>query len=322
VAKTVEELMEEGLRALEQSDLRKAARIGRKLIGKRHSAGFELSAKAEWELENREKAVKVLEEGVEAAPGVGSLWELLGCFLSDLERYEASHAAFERALETSPEPAGVHYNIALLLGREGKWGEALEVLETAGPGGDPALSIEWELARITALNHLERHEEAGAEATAVLESLGDEDDGGSRDEQRAGFLAERAVARWFADRDRDGATADALEALRLHRGCDKALWALREIEGVPSPAARYFRILATGRWHEPIEEGKAAPSFYTTYEVVADSPEEALDLARRLEPPEVRARIEIEEVEDLEARPEDPKGVYRLTGRAFWSPEK
>jgi tetratricopeptide (TPR) repeat protein len=311
--------MEMGFQALEQSEFRRATRVGRKLIKLRHSSGFHILAKAEWELENREKAVKVLEEGVEAAPGNGSLWELLGCFLSDLERYEASHAAFARALETTREPAGVHYNVALLLGREGRWRESLEVLERTKPGEDPTLCMEWQLSRIVALNQLERYEEAGAAATAALGSL---EADASCDDQRAGFLAERAVARWFAEGDGPGATADALEAIRLDRGCAKALWALREIEGKRSPVARYFRMLVRGRWHGPIEKGKTALWFYTTYDVVAESPEEALDLARRFEPPEVGAGLEIEEVEDLEAWPEDPKGIYRLTGRIFGPPDE
>ena len=318
MARTIEELMEEGYGALERSDLRKAARIGKKLIGKRHSSGFDILARAEWQLENREKAVKVLEEGVDAAPGVGSLWELLGCFLSDLERYEGSHAAFKRALETTREPASVHYNIALLLGRQGKWREALEVLEKVEPGEDSALAADSCHARVVALNQLERFEEARAEATAALESL---EDDGSQDRQRAGLLSERATASWCGQRDGPGATFDALEAIRLDRGCSRALWALREIEGERSATGRCFRLVVRGRWDAPVEEGKAAPCFYVTYEVVADSTEEALDLARRFEPPEVREGLEIEKVKDLEARPEDPKGVYRLTGRIFWSPD-
>ena len=61
--------------------------------------------------------------------------------------------------------------------------------------------------------------------------------------------------------------------------------------------------------------------FFATYDVVADSVEEALDFVRGLEPDGASRTLKVEESEELESRPMEPKGVYARTGRVLFSGE-
>ncbi len=70
--------------------------------------------------------------------------------------------------------------------------------------------------------------------------------------------------------------------------------------------------MVEGKWAWDDDDGPLG--VYTSYDVVADSVEEGLRLLKRFEPQEVRDSVRVEGCEDIEARPDEPKGVYRVTG--------
>ena len=59
-------------------------------------------------------------------------------------------------------------------------------------------------------------------------------------------------------------------------------------------------------------------SFFTTANVVADSQEEAFELASSLEPEAVRKSLRIDEVEVVGEAIDVPTGVYETSGYAFY----
>ena len=72
-----------------------------------------------------------------------------------------------------------------------------------------------------------------------------------------------------------------------------------------------------GRTDESSDEVAGGSGFFVTYEVVADTPEDALALAARHEPEPLRAGLQLDECEALEPRPNEPHGVYWASGRVL-----
>ena len=91
---------------------------------------------------------------------------------------------------------------------------------------------------------------------------------------------------------------------------------------IPCPSSRYFRLVI----HAALPPKQAlqleAKGYFITYDVVAETQDEALCLAREFEDAEFPAAdLRVEETEQLEDRPKAPKGVYRWTGRSFYQDE-
>jgi hypothetical protein len=63
---------------------------------------------------------------------------------------------------------------------------------------------------------------------------------------------------------------------------------------------------------------KDAIAYFVTYDVVADTKDEALNFIREFEDEEFRMNLTVEESEIIEPRPDSPKGVYWHGGRAFY----
>src|SRR5262245_38065397 len=93
-----EQLDKEARELLADDDFEGALRIAEQLETLRYTAAFEIAALAHAGMDDLEKAVAVLERGLALAPDVWVNWQLLGNYLSDLDRYEAAQSAFARAL--------------------------------------------------------------------------------------------------------------------------------------------------------------------------------------------------------------------------------
>ncbi|MCS6860915.1 MAG: tetratricopeptide repeat protein [Abditibacteriales bacterium] len=313
---SVESLMDEGYQRLEMGDYERALKIGRQLLKRHHTSGFEIAARAQWEMGHQEEAIKTLEEGVQVAPEVWILWSYLGQFYSDTERYEQALHAFRHAL-TCPEAAQstAHYNLALVYYRQGDYERAWRQLdyvadEEDGPGYGRVAGL-----RLRLLNAMERYTEALALAREALERAQSEE---TDDAALASLYAERADACWRGAADRVQALTDAWQAIRLDKNQQTAMLVIREIEQQTSPRTQWYRLLVEGEWHEPVEGAEPPLGFYTTYWVAADSPEEAMDFIRRFEPEPVRPTLRLVESEALEHRPDLLKGVYGATKYAFF----
>src|SRR5437899_2861200 len=161
--KTVEELYEEGLARLDRFELDGALRIGKALKKRRHTSAFEILARAYQGKDEAEKAVEVLEEGVSVAPALAALWEQLGCYYSDLERYDEAESAFRRALEgEGVDRSSTLLNQAVLYSRMGRPAEALEAVNSLDPQEVDRLFLD--ATRLAALVESGRYEESNSVA--------------------------------------------------------------------------------------------------------------------------------------------------------------
>ncbi len=306
--KSVDQVYEAALEALDVCDFKRAARLGRKLKAAQFSAAFEVLARVYRETEQPDRAIAELEEGVRCCPAVASLWHQLATSYSDAGRFADAHRAYAEARRHSDPPDHrIDLNEALAFLREEQPADGLRLVEAVpADTRDPAPGVVAE-SRARLLNALQRHEEALRIA-----------EGGLAQTQAAPLYVERARALWFGRHDHAAALDDLWRAIALEQGNENARWLIREIENRRSPAAQLWRLLLRGRWHEVVGEGSAIPEFYASYHVVADSAAEALELAARFEPPAVRDSLVIDESEALEPRPDDPKGVYQCGGHTFF----
>ncbi|MBW3622482.1 MAG: tetratricopeptide repeat protein [Armatimonadetes bacterium] len=315
--RTAEALMKMGFRAVEEHDYKRAKRIGKRLRDLRHTSSFEILALAYAEEGRLKKAVEALEEGVSYAPSVWRLWQLLGNYYSDQGRYDDAFNAYRSALACPQTyPASINLNIAILLSRQKRYVESLDVLEQVT---DEDLYLPVMAVRTESLNALERYEETLALASDFLDTE-------AETEQERHFLARLltalALAYWKGRNDKEGALLCLKAALEWDKNCQKAFWLLRQLDGEISPSAKYYRVLVEGVWPEPFEGETVAPGFFTSYDVVADSREEALAYIRRIEPDEVGESLRIEEAKALEKRPDEPKGVYAAGPYSLFPGEK
>jgi len=328
---TAERLMDEGYRALDDHDTKRAIKIGRRLQKMRHSSAFEILALAYAAQNKPKKAINILEEGVRKAPSVWLLWHLLGNYYSDRvlndglrkapsirnlwgllgnhpsdqQSYEKSHACYQKALACpGVDESSVYLNSSIALYREEKHEEALRQIEKVT---SDELRLHAAAVKMELLNDLERFREArelGEQAVAQ------EPGNAEGERQLADIHAQLGFALLKDGEDREEALRCAWRAIRLYKAQETAMWLIREISSATSPTARWMSVLVNGRWHELVEDEEEPPGFISPYEVVADSPEEALDFIRPFEPEEVRGTLTVEECEVLEESPDLPKGVY------------
>lgn len=78
-----------------------------------------------------EKALQVLNQGVEARPEAGDLQLSLGLLFAEIRQWDKSEAALTKAAVLSPNNSRIHYNLGLLLQKQKRLPEALDALQTA-----------------------------------------------------------------------------------------------------------------------------------------------------------------------------------------------
>ena len=300
-----EQLMEEGFEALAGHDTKRALRIARELKKLRHSSNFEIMALAHMADGQAEQALDVLKEGVGAAPTVWRLWQLLGNCYSDLERFAQSQEAYHRAVECPEADAStIQLNRAIALEREERHEEAIQALSEVSAG---ELQLRRIAMTVDLLNTLGRHSEARilGEEAARIDSPEEEDRASV-----ASIYAGLGRAIWEERHRSEEALDWAWKAVALEKDEATALWLIREITHRYSPSSRYMRLLVRGRWNESITDDEEPPGFYVTYEVVADTREEAMEMIRPFEPAAIRESLSLERCDILEKAPDQPMGVY------------
>ncbi len=317
----VEKLMNQAYELIDSFQCEEALAVGEKLKAVGYSGAFEVMALAHQTIGETDKAVAVLNEGLEKVPHVWVLWHLLGNLLSDKGEYAEAQHAYDMALACpGVNKPWVHYNIAVLLGRQGLYEDGLDhcLLVT----GDD-LQVARRTLSASLLNSLKRHDEAiglAEEIIAEVSAAAEPTDDDMRNMATA--CAELSRGLWEGRADRDGALDTAKKALALNKSDWLALRMLREIFGRTSETSTWFKIVVEGRWHEPFEGEKAAAGFFSSYELVADNAEQCLEFIKEIEPPDVRESLKLEKVEQLESCPGQPQGVYWRSGYAFFSTRK
>lgn len=285
--------------ALEAGAADEAERVADELLGLGWSGGFEVKALAARSRGDDAGAASLLEEAVSHVPSSWPLWDLLGIVRSDLGRFEAAMEAFDRALGCEGcDSASVRFNRAVARHRKGDPGGAWDDLEpilalsTPPPFAEDALGL----------------------AAACLADLGRPDDGlglvraaydacAPNDPRRVRLEAELAVALDRAGDDEAGAAfARAAEA----GAATPALLALgRRLATVTVRSPRLFRVVVD--IPQPTDPDVAGA--LRIFDVAADDPAQALELARPFLPEAARATARLEEHQERGEAPEGEVGV-------------
>lgn len=313
------ELMDKGYGYLRSNEIGRAKKVAKKLLNMHFSGGYEIMAHA-YEYEgNRQKALQTLKEGVRNVPQVWVLWLQLGNLQSDLGMHENAMKSYERALKCpGAQSDSIAYNQAISLHRQERHDEALAKLDTLL---DEELALPKAGLTCTILNAAGRHAEVietGGNWLANRAAIAPSD---KHSFEIATLHVEVAIAFMKGKSDNQSAMSHIHNALWFDKTHTAALRMMRELNNQESAAARHYWIIARGTWSSPLEESEELPSFYSTYEVVADSPDDALEYIRQLEPDDVRDCMAVEEWKELEACPDMLKGVYTRTGYCFFPKE-
>jgi tetratricopeptide (TPR) repeat protein len=309
----VDELMEEGRVALGEERFADALHAGERLEALRYSGAFEIMALALDGLGRRQEAVQALERGVGLARQVSPLWQLLGNFYSDDSRYDDATRCYENGLACeNPERSALNLNYAICLLRQSRPQAALERLSLVD---SPELQLKMISVQINALRESGSLAEAIALAGSTLDTT-QVDENSAND--LAGIHARLGECLLSLHGDWDEALSHVWRAVDLSRSEPIALKLIRDHAALQAKDARWYRLTLIGDWFEPLDESGKPLSFFANYEVLADNLEEALELAARFEPLEVRPGLRIEEQCILEGPAEQFRGVYWAGGRIFF----
>ncbi len=308
--------------ALQRADFRAAEKLAKELTRMKYSGGFEILAEVYDAQDKPEKALSILEEGAKKAPGVWGLWLMLANRYSDRQMFGKAMDAYRRALSCQQVSIGtVLLNQALCLMKQSKFEEALLVLQELH---DEAWRIQRQVMVGSILVELRRFDHAKQILEETIKELESADTviSATLHEELLAAMVYLALAAC-----KSGAHATAVEkvlhAFELSKGQvfqqqTMALWILRESELGSQEDLHDLRLLISGVWHSAFEGHSSPSGFFRNLTVVARDPSDALTLASRLEPEEMRSSLRIHECESKGATAGMPRGVYFRSGYAFF----
>lgn len=304
--KSEDALMEEGFALLEEGFFERALKIGDKLLKKKHTAGFEIKARAWWELGNTQKAIETLEEGLKVAPEIWVFWDMLGKIYSDEAQFQDALAAFQQVFQfPDADPNGNHYNIALTYHRMGEPDLAERELANMQVSEDHILFLYRETLRAAIATESGQFGNTLQIAHAIL------------NHPLSQLVEPYELAPLYTSLTKalynlEGDTPKMREALQKAVQCDKSWMGIqdfiRELRNQTSDSAYRFRVMIEGR--RQMEPNRSPMGYFATYYCVADSPEEALEFIREFEPEEERSGLKISEQQLLDPALDELKGVY------------
>lgn len=311
--KRCEKLTRKGYACLKENDYDGALKIAKQLDDLRHTASFEIAALAHAGMNNIEEAVKILEKGVDFATDCWLNWQLLGNYRSDLGRYDEADTAYKHALEcTNVWESSVYLNQAILAIHLDQYEDALKKLDCVC---EPELHLEVVATRIDALIGMGRIDEASRLGlTTLAEQLDDETEG-----ELMGYIAASICRiRLKQKEDKELIREFAIKSLQYHHNSPSLLAVIRDIGARYSPRAMYYRMFLHAKIHVTNSLDDTVKGFYVNYDVVADDSMEALEFILKFENDEEIENLSIEEIEALEHRPDDPKGIYWRSFRFYY----
>jgi predicted Zn-dependent protease len=319
-----EYLMEAGFAAINNSETEKAINIGKKLKKMRHTSAFEILALAYLNDDKTKKAIKILKKGVDIAPDLWILWQLLGNTYSDINKFNHAQRCYQKAIECDENDRNsILYNSALAYARNGDNDQyekqisriSLQELHERNRF-DLLLHVVSENISIFLKKGFHSKARKLAEQYINIDIVKSE-----YYSEYSNLLALYAESLWRLN-ETHTAVKYLHEAVMLDKLNSKAIWLFRELDNISSETAKYFNILVRGEWPEPFEGESIKPGFFTSYKVVAENLNHALDFIKKFESPETYNSIKVEESEILDANPKVLLGVYETTGYSLFPGEE
>lgn len=293
---SLESIYIEAKRALEEKRFQQARDLGHQLLKMRFSGAFEILAQSFLGEGQPEIALRVLENGVDEAPQVWSLWLQLGNCRSEIGDLIGAVEAYDRARKCpGAERDQIDFNEAYMRLRFGNKERALEGFQRLVEGTkDRKLRLVALIHRLSTLIELGR-------VTEALMELGE---AYLHDADNAELLT-KLSSKLLAIGDEANALNLAKQALGLKRAGEAAR-VVRLIEGRESQRAGLFMVRLRGQLEE--EDGRRL-GFWKSSKVYAEGEEQAAQAAMDFEPPDLRPELKVESVDKLEEAGEQRLGV-------------
>jgi tetratricopeptide (TPR) repeat protein len=303
-------MFEQGLGLIGEGKIDEALAIARQLEERRFTGCFELDYRAHLARGEEGSALEALEHGVKTAPEVWYLWKLIGIHHSDREAWDASRAAFEKALACPwVDTSDIHCNLAILESRGERPQEARSHIEQVVEPGALAFARTVE---IDLLRGEGRAREAITAGRAWLEEQSEGDQA-----LRAEVHAKVAEALRLAGEDAESVEAELSKGIALDNSNPRGARIVRELRGAQSRTAQMWRLVVQGivRTAMPAtDEGRKPFGFFTTWFVVAEDQEQAMGFIRRFEPEERYAELKVGDAVAIQPAGDALLGVYEQRG--------
>jgi len=315
--KQTEKLADEGLECIRNADYERALEISSELEERRYSAAFDIGAQAHAGLGDYENAVTLLRRGLELAPQVWLNWQLLGNYLSDLNKYDDAKNAYNRALECeSAWKDSVYLNQAILANRMNEPSNVLNILETII---DEDLQLDKIEVQISALIELDRLDDAVNLANKVLST----EQYAEKDEDVVGRIAAHLGQIYLKQgKSKLEVRVFALHSLSYAPNNRMILALIRDIDNRYSSDAHYYQALIHCIVSIKSPDYEDIKGYYCEYDVIASSIDELLSYVKQFEEGVVQdGNYSVDKYEVLEENTKDPCGVYSIRGRAFYENE-
>lgn len=301
----IEQLMGRALDLLAEEDDEEALSIAAQLMEAEVPEGFSLAASVNESLQQGDEAKAILISGIAKFPDHWEFYVPLAELESQSGNTEQALAYLDKA-ESLPDnmPDYVNLHRAVAYSRVGEFEKALELLEQVEdmelvvPAINLQVKVLYDMGRLDLIIELANEKEeliAMAENESETFALGE-------------IHTLIADAYFQEDEDEESATEHIYIALEFDRTQIDALDLLRRIKNMTSEKAKPFSLLVSGRFAEGILEEGEDPNFITSYVVMAESPEEALELVRDFETDDIDGEsLRILEVSEEELDDEDDK---------------
>lgn len=302
----INKLVDQGFDSLDQEDFEGALELGKQLREYRHSAAFEIGGLAYAALGKVDQAIAYLQDGVLRAPEAWPNWQLLGNYLSDMERYDEAHKAYFNALKCEAVwRDSIYLNQAILLNRMGRYSKSLSVLEKIHDNELSFRKRDVALQSLIALGLDEKAENLAHKALGIPDYSAEE-----------GVVLARIAAQLANLKLRQGKSSSEVRTFIFNSFAydenSRQLMALvREMDNLYSDKAKYYRTLIHCKLAETSQFYGDAIGYYRYYDVIAESEKKLLEFVVEFENHDHHGGYySVEECEILEQQTRDPCGVY------------
>ncbi|MBN2710408.1 MAG: hypothetical protein JXR46_15295 [Calditrichaceae bacterium] len=303
---------------IEICDYKKAKKLSKRLIRKKIIDGYYLLTTVYDELDKTDKCIKTLSTGLKKHPDNWILWMRLGNYQSDKEEYAFALDSFKKALEqVNADKDYINLNLAILYNRWGKLDNAKETIDKVSAGSYDLRKLRVQLSILLDTQQYQEIIENISNNKVLLKNTPDDEYS-----DLSLILYFYSYALWKTNSIKKSIEV-IKEALFYDRLNKDAYWLIREIDNNYSSNNKYFRILITGDWLGEDDKEKNY-GFYSSYDIVADSEQKALDLIKEFETAPIdKDSVKIDEIEEIKFNAnENPSGIYNVHGFSIFDIEE
>ncbi|MCI4671624.1 MAG: hypothetical protein MRZ79_26015 [Bacteroidia bacterium] len=294
-----------------------AEEIATKLLHSEEEAGYPLMAGILTLKEEPEEAVNLLKEGIDKNPNSWRLKLELGNLYGQLQNIPVAMAIFDEASQLpGAEVHWIELNRGIAYFKGGMVDDALNTLQVIDhpEAINEAFSLQLEI-----LDILGQHQLILAMAKEELALLSAPKDP-EENQTLSNIYSRVATAYWYEEED----NADAIQyhlkrAIELDRTNQQSLWLIREMDQEYSEEAHIYELIVEGRLVLlDDEEQEVVYPFHSEYVVLANSPQDALEMIKEFEIEYVdKTSLEILEATSESNDEEEPLGIYYVGDLMF-----